>query len=64
MHKNVDPASELDGVDLLMKSNKGFSWRPWRLGDLYGERKLTDFFVHNIWIGLRRTGIPLLTTAK
>ena len=53
MDKNVDPASTLQVADRLIKANKDFDllFVPGGghgAGGRYGERKLLDFFVHNL----------------
>jgi dipeptidyl aminopeptidase/acylaminoacyl peptidase len=53
MDKNVDPASTFQVVDRLMKADKMFDllFVPGGghgAGGQYGQRKLEDFFVHNI----------------
>jgi len=53
MDKNVDPSSTFQVVDRLIKANKTFDlfYVPGGghgAGGAYGQRKLEDFFVHNI----------------
>ena len=53
MDKNVDPASTFQVADRLIKANKTFDlfYVPGGghgAGGAYGQRKLEDFFVHNI----------------
>jgi dipeptidyl aminopeptidase/acylaminoacyl peptidase len=53
MDKNVDPATTLQVADRLIKANKDFDllFVPGGghgAGGRYGERKLLDFFVHNL----------------
>ena len=53
MDKNVDPASTFQVADRLIKAGKTFDlfFVPGGghgAGGLYGQRKLEDFFVHNI----------------
>ena len=53
MDKNVDPASTFQVADRLEKANKSFDllYVPGGghgAGGAYGQRKLEDFFVHNL----------------
>jgi dipeptidyl aminopeptidase/acylaminoacyl peptidase len=53
MDKNVDPASTFQVADRLEKANKTFDllYVPGGghgAGGAYGQRKLQDFFVHNL----------------
>ena len=53
MDKNVDPAATLQVVNALIRANKKFDllFLPGGghgMGGAYGERALTDFFVHNL----------------
>jgi dipeptidyl aminopeptidase/acylaminoacyl peptidase len=53
MDKNVDPASTFQVVDRLLKANKTFDLLDvpgggHGAGGEYGQRKLEDFFVHNL----------------
>ena len=53
MDKNVDPASTFQVADRLIKANKDFDlfYVPGGghgAGGEYGQRKLEDFFVHNL----------------
>jgi len=53
MDTNVDPASTMQVVDALIKADKTFDFLfipggGHGMGGAYGQRKMIDFFVHNL----------------